>query len=96
MAPAKLVGKLWNLFDSTAHKVVGGPPPLAPPSSHGTEQHGQNTAPRVFNSQSTMAVSSLVPSASMEPISEWTADGNRTMPNRSISEPDFGRRPRQV
>uniref|UniRef100_A0A175YMH6 Protein transport protein sec16 n=1 Tax=Daucus carota subsp. sativus TaxID=79200 RepID=A0A175YMH6_DAUCS len=52
--------------------------------------------PRVSASQSTMAMSSLIPSASMEPISEWTADGNRrTMHNRSASEPDFSRTPRQ-
>jgi hypothetical protein len=54
-------------------------------------------APRVSSSQSTMAMSSLVPSASMEPISEWTADNNRmAKPNRSVSEPDIGRTPRQV
>ncbi|WVZ12619.1 hypothetical protein V8G54_017149 [Vigna mungo] len=100
MAPAKLVGKLLNFFDSTAHRVVGGLPPPAPTSSqgtfHGSEQHYQQIAPRVSSSQSTMAVSSLVPSASMEPISEWTADNNRmTKPNRSVSEPDIGRIPRQ-
>ncbi|XP_054809018.1 protein transport protein SEC16B homolog [Prosopis cineraria] len=99
LAPSKLVDKLLNFFDSTAHKVVGGPPPIAPSSSHGSvhgSEHHQHIAPRVFNSQSTMAMSSLVPSSSIEPISEWTADGNRmTKPNRSVSEPDFGRRPGQ-
>lgn len=45
--------------------------------------------PRVSSSQSTMAMSSLIPSASMEPISDF---GNRKpMHNRSVSEPDFGR-----
>ncbi|KAI4315255.1 hypothetical protein L6164_028085 [Bauhinia variegata] len=101
LAPGKLVGKLLNLIDSTAHRVVGGLPPPAPATSHGNiqgnEHHYQPMAPRVPNSQSTMAMSSLVPSASMEPISEWTADGNRmTAHNRSVSEPDFGRTPRQV
>ncbi|ESW29348.1 hypothetical protein PHAVU_002G063200 [Phaseolus vulgaris] len=100
MAPGKLVGKLLNFFDSTAHRVVGGLPPPAPSSSqgtfHGSEQHYQHMAPRVSSSQSTMAVSSLVPSASMEPISDWTADNNRMpKPNRSVSEPDIGRIPRQ-
>ncbi|XP_020217558.1 protein transport protein SEC16B homolog [Cajanus cajan] len=100
LAPAKLVGKLLNFFDSTAHRVVGGLPPPAPSSSqgtvHGSEQHYQHMAPRVSSSQSTMAMSSLVPSASMEPISEWTADNNRMpKPNRSVSEPDIGRTPRQ-
>ncbi|MCD7446910.1 hypothetical protein HAX54_018881 [Datura stramonium] len=48
--------------------------------------------PRVSASQSTMAMSSLMPSAS----SEWAADSNRMMMhNRSVSEPDFGRTPRQ-
>ncbi|XP_027334766.1 protein transport protein SEC16B homolog [Abrus precatorius] len=100
LAPAKLVGKLLNFFDSTAHRVVGGLPPPAPSSSqgvlHGNGQHYQPTTNRVSNSQSTMAMSSLVPSASMEPISDWTADSNRTTkPNRSVSEPDFSRSPRQ-
>ncbi|KAL1333527.1 hypothetical protein HN51_062357 [Arachis hypogaea] len=102
LAPAKLVGKLLNFFDSTAHKVVGGLPPPAPSSSqgavHGNEQHHHSVAhtQRVASSQSTMAMSSLVPSVSMEPITEWTTDNNKmTMPNRSVSEPDFGRSPRQ-
>jgi len=93
---------LLNFFDSTAHRVVGGLPPPAPTLSqgtvHGSEQHYQHMAPRVSTSQSTMAMSSLVPSASLEPISEWTADNNRmaAKPNRSVSEPDIGRSPRQV
>ncbi|KAK3008440.1 hypothetical protein RJ639_014438 [Escallonia herrerae] len=101
LAPAKLVGKLLNLFDSTAHRVVGSLPPPVPSQSMGTVQvneiHYQPMAPRVSTSQSTMAMSSLMPSASMEPINERSTDGNRmTMYNRSVSEPDFGRSPRQV
>ncbi|XP_040985774.1 protein transport protein SEC16B homolog [Juglans microcarpa x Juglans regia] len=101
LAPTKLVGKLLNFFDSTAHRVVGGLPPPAPSVSQGSvpgnEHYPQPSGPRVSTSQSTMAISSLMPSASMEPISDWTADGNRmTMVNRSVSEPDFGRTPRQV
>ncbi|KAF2299063.1 hypothetical protein GH714_030487 [Hevea brasiliensis] len=97
LAPAKLVGKLLNFFDTTAHRVVGGLPPPVPTTSQGNEHHHQPMVPRVSASQSTMAMSSLMPSASMEPISEWAADGNRmTMHNRSVSEPDIGRTPRQV
>ncbi|PHT39511.1 hypothetical protein CQW23_18365 [Capsicum baccatum] len=99
LAPAKLVGKLLNLFDSTAHRVVGGLPPSVPTSgnSQGNEQHNQFVPPRVSSSQSTMAMSSLIPSASMEPINEWAADSSRmTIHNRSVSEPDIGRTPRQV
>ncbi|PHT95984.1 hypothetical protein T459_03866 [Capsicum annuum] len=95
LAPAKLVGKLLNLFDSTAHRVVGGLPPQMPTS--GSSQGNEFAAPRVSSSQSTMAMSSLIPSGSMEPISEWAADSNRmTMHTRSVSEPDIGRTPRQV
>ncbi|XP_055819680.1 protein transport protein SEC16B homolog [Solanum dulcamara] len=98
LAPAKLVGKLLNLFDSTAHRVVGGLPPMPTSgNSLGNEYHQQFAAPRVSSSQSTMAMSSLIPSASMEPISEWAADSGRmTVHNRSVSEPDIGRTPRQV
>ncbi|XP_055819679.1 protein transport protein SEC16B homolog [Solanum dulcamara] len=95
LAPAKLVGKLLNLFDSTAHRVVGGLPPMPTSgNSLGNEYHQQFVSPRVSSSQSTMAMSSLIPS---EPISEWAADSSRmTMHNRSVSEPDIGRTPRQV
>ncbi|KAI3687229.1 hypothetical protein L1987_80923 [Smallanthus sonchifolius] len=98
-ASGKIVGKLFNLFDSTAHRVVGGLPPPVPSTSGGNVQNDHHQqpqkGPRVLTSQSTMAMSSLVPSASMEPINQ--ADGNnRNMThNRSASEPDFGRSPRQ-
>ena len=99
LAPGKIVGKLLNFFDSTAHRVVGGLPPPAPSASQGSvpDSHHQLVAPRVSGSQSTMTMSSLISSASTEPISEWAADGNKmTMHNRSVSEPDFGRSPIQV
>ncbi|PWA66364.1 ancestral coatomer element 1, Sec16/Sec31 [Artemisia annua] len=101
LAPGKLVGKLRNLIDSTAHRVVGGLPPPVPSTSSSSAQNEHNhqpTGPRVSSSQSTMAMSSLVPSASMEPISQKATEGNnrRIMHNRSVSEPDFSRSPRQV
>ncbi|KAH0729822.1 hypothetical protein KY285_000823 [Solanum tuberosum] len=80
----------------TAHRVAGGLPPPMPTSgsSQGNEHHHQFVLPRVSSSQSTMAMSSLIPS---EPSSEWAADSSRmTMHNRSVSEPDIGRTPRQV
>ncbi|KAM0007476.1 putative COPII coat assembly protein, Sec16 [Helianthus debilis subsp. tardiflorus] len=100
LAPGKLVGKLLNLFDSTTHHVFGGLPPPVPSTSGSSTQSDLNHQPnghRVLSSQSTMAMSSLVPSASMEPITQQSAEGNnrRIMHNRSVSEPDFGRSPRQ-
>lgn len=98
LAPKEFIGKLLNLFDSTAHRVVGGLPPPIPTvggAVHGHENHYQSTGPRVSSSQSTMAMSSLVPQ-SMEPINEWAADNKKTMHTRSVSEPDFGRSPMQV
>ena len=101
LAPAKLVGKFLNLVDSTAHRLVGGLPPPVPSASQSgaqaNEHYYQPTGARVSTSQSTMAVSSLMPSIAMEPIGERAADGSRiTMHNRSVSEPDMGRSPRQV
>ncbi|XVE77407.1 hypothetical protein DITRI_Ditri13aG0060100 [Diplodiscus trichospermus] len=94
LAPAKSVGKLLNFFDSTAHRVVGGLPPSAPSASNGNSQVNdhfhQQTRSKVSAKQSTMAMSSLMSSASME------SDGKMTMHNRSVSEPNFGRTPRQV
>ncbi|KAG5630700.1 hypothetical protein H5410_002417 [Solanum commersonii] len=89
-------GYIAPVFDSTAHRVAGGLPPPMPTSgsSQGNEHHHQFVLPRVSSSQSTMAMSSLIPS---EPSSEWAADSSRmTMHNRSVSEPDIGRTPRQV
>ncbi|KAL1548995.1 protein transport protein SEC16B isoform X2 [Salvia divinorum] len=97
LAPKEFIGKLLNLFDSTAHRVVGGlPPPIPTPGGavHGNENHYQSIGPRVSSSQSTMAMSSLV-SQSMEPINEWAADNKKTMHTRSVSEPDFKRSPMQ-
>ncbi|XP_057786972.1 protein transport protein SEC16B homolog [Salvia miltiorrhiza] len=97
LAPKEFIGKLLNLFDSTAHRVVGGLPPPIPTAGgavHGNESHYQSTGPRVSSSQSTMAMSSLVPQ-SMEPINEWAADNKKIMHTRSVSEPDFGRSPMQ-
>lgn len=92
LAPKKLVDKLLNLFDSTAHHVV---PSIPPPVPTAGDEHRQPLGPRVSTSQSTMAMSSLVPS--LEPTADSTANSNRmTMHTRSVSEPDIGKSPRQV
>ncbi|OVA04802.1 Sec16 [Macleaya cordata] len=101
LAPAKLVGKLLPLIDRSIHRMIGTQPPpstsVFQSTVQGNEYDKLPAGPRVANSQSTMAMSSLMPSESMEPISGWTAGSNRMgMHNRSISEPDFGRSSRQV
>ncbi|XP_040991416.1 protein transport protein SEC16B homolog isoform X1 [Juglans microcarpa x Juglans regia] len=97
LAPTKL-GKLLTFFDSTAHRVVGGLPPPVPSTSHSSSQQNelahQPGGLEVSSSQATMAMSTLMPSVSMEPINEQT--GESKTPNRSISEPDFGRSPKKV
>ncbi|KAL9246834.1 hypothetical protein vseg_020325 [Gypsophila vaccaria] len=95
LAPGKIVGKLLNLFDSTAHRVVGGLPPPAPSTAVSNGNHYQTPVSKVRSSQSTMGMSSLMPSASMDPISQWAGDQSKmTLHNRSVSEPDIGRTPR--
>ena len=99
LAPANLVGKLFTTFDRSIHRMIGAPPAPLPPLPQGSvnDKETYYVAPRVANSQSTMAMSSLVPSASVETMSEWKGDdGKQTRHNRSISEPDFGRSPKQV
>ncbi|KAF8379232.1 hypothetical protein HHK36_028664 [Tetracentron sinense] len=101
LAPTKLVGKLLTFIDSSTHRLIGTHPPPVPSTSqnsvHSNEHNHHPMGLRVASSQSTMAMSSLIPSSSMEPINEWMADSNRmTLANRSISEPNFGRMPRQV
>ncbi|GFS42250.1 RGPR-like protein [Actinidia rufa] len=100
LAPAKLVGKFLNLVDNTAYRLVGGLPPPVPSASQSgaqaNEHYYQPTGARVSTSQSTMTVSSLMPSTAMEPTGERAADGSRiAMSNRSVSEPDIGKSPRQ-
>ncbi|XP_051129413.1 protein transport protein SEC16B homolog [Andrographis paniculata] len=98
LAPKKLVRGLLNLFDSTAHRVVGSmPPPVPTPdiNAQSFENH-QLLGNRVSSSQSTLAMSTLVPSQSLEPISNPSVDPDgKLMRTRSVSEPDFGRSPRQ-
>ncbi|KAL0693265.1 hypothetical protein Bca4012_060445 [Brassica carinata] len=101
VAPAKLVGKLLNFFDSTAHRVVGGMPPSAPHSTAGNLQpneyhHQQQEGTKLPYSQSATTMQSLMSRASMEPIRELGGN-SRTMAghSRSVSEPDFGRTPIQ-
>ncbi|XP_076881388.1 protein transport protein SEC16B homolog [Bidens hawaiensis] len=94
LAPGKIVGKLLKLFDSTAHRVVGVTPPPVTSMSGSTMQNNHQQQPqkglRFFTSQSTMAMSSLVTSPSMEQINQ--VDGSRRMMHsRSASEPDFSR-----
>lgn len=93
------MGKLFTSIDRSIHRMIGAPPAPLPPtpqmSLNGKELNA--VVPKVASSQSTMAMSSLLPSASVETMSEWEGDSSRKiMHNRSISEPDFGRSPKQV
>lgn len=97
LAPAKLVGKFFTSIDRSIHRMMGTPSALPPmPQSSANGKESQFVAPKVVNSQSTMAMSSLIPSASVEGMSEWKSDtGRKSLHSRSASEPDFGRTPKQ-
>lgn len=95
LAPGKLVNKLFTSIDRSIHRIIGSPPaglPPIPPSSSTDSKGNFSMGPRGSGSQSTMAMSSLVPSASVDAMSDLASEGSRkSMHNRSISEPDFGR-----
>lgn len=80
--------------------MVGSPSPVPSTYQSGAvssyhENHSK--AIEAATSQSTMVMSSLKPSVSPEPTSEFTGDNNiMTTPNRSISQPDFSQSPKQV
>ncbi|ERN07168.1 hypothetical protein AMTR_s00019p00148170 [Amborella trichopoda] len=94
LAPAKLVGKLFTTIDRSIHRMIGAPPPPLPPlpgNALSSEPDNHLGISNVVNNSSRMSSGSLMPSASMDPISEWTGDNNKfTVQSRSISEPDFG------
>ncbi|URD98069.1 hypothetical protein MUK42_29709 [Musa troglodytarum] len=85
--PAKLVGKLFTSIDRSIHRMIG-TTPMPQSGTNGKEYN--SVAPKVANSQSTMAMSSLIPSGSQENLNDW-AINSRTMHSRSASEPDFGK-----
>ncbi|KAF0895400.1 hypothetical protein E2562_012418 [Oryza meyeriana var. granulata] len=101
LAPAKLVGKIFTSLDKSISRMMGTPAPL-PPLPQGTvsdrESYTAPAATKFANSQSVMTMSSLMPSASVQSMSEIAdngVNGRKIAHNRSVSEPDFGRTPKQ-
>ncbi|KAL0927593.1 hypothetical protein M5K25_001778 [Dendrobium thyrsiflorum] len=92
LAPTKLVGKLFNSIDRSIHRMIG-VPPLPPMLQNSSDSREINSlVQKVSSSQSAMAITSLVPSPSVEAISDWTGDDSKKVAhNRCISEPNFGR-----
>jgi hypothetical protein len=83
---------------------MGTPSAPLPPLPHGSfsdkESHSIPAAAKFVNSQSVMVMPSLIPSASMQSMTEIAEDsggtGRKIAHNRSVSEPDFGRSSKQV
>ena len=82
---------------------MGTPSAPLPPLPHGSvsrESHSMPAAAKFVNSQSVMAMSSLMQSASMQSMTEIAENsggtGRTIAHNRSVSEPDFGRTSKQV
>jgi hypothetical protein len=77
------------------------PLPPVPQSSVGDREiYSEPAAAKFVNSQSVMTMSSLVASPSVHSISEMAENsggaGRKIAHNRSVSEPDFGKAPKQV
>uniref|UniRef100_A0ACD5Z8Q2 Uncharacterized protein n=1 Tax=Avena sativa TaxID=4498 RepID=A0ACD5Z8Q2_AVESA len=103
LAPAKLVGKLFTSLDKSISRMMGTPSPTLPPVPQSTvgdrEIYSAPAAAKFVNSQSVMTMSSLVASPSVHSISEMAENsggaGRKIAHNRSVSEPDFGKTPKQ-
>ncbi|OEL28378.1 Protein transport protein SEC16B-like protein [Dichanthelium oligosanthes] len=103
LAPAKLVGKIFTSLDKSISRMMGTPSAPLPPLPHGSvsdrETHSAPAAAKFVNSQSVMAMSSLMPSASMQSMTEIadnSGGASRLVAHsRSVSEPDFGRTSKQ-
>ncbi|KAF8676706.1 hypothetical protein HU200_046820 [Digitaria exilis] len=99
LAPGKLVGKIFTSLDKSLSRMMGTPSAPLPPLPHGSESHSAPGAAKFVNSQSLMAMSSLMPSASMQSMTEIADNsggaGRKIAHNRSVSEPDFGRTSKQ-
>ncbi|KAJ1277451.1 hypothetical protein BS78_04G005000 [Paspalum vaginatum] len=103
LAPAKLVGKIFTSLDKSISRMMGTPSAPLPPLPHGSvsdrESHSVPAAAKFVNSQSVMAMSSLMPSASMQSMTEMAENsggtGRTIAHNRSVSEPDFGKTSKQ-
>uniref|UniRef100_A0A0D9VB48 Protein transport protein sec16 n=1 Tax=Leersia perrieri TaxID=77586 RepID=A0A0D9VB48_9ORYZ len=102
LAPAKLVGKIFTSLDKSISRMMGTPSAPLPPLPQGTasdrESYTAPAATKFANSQSEMTMSSLMPSTSVQSMSEMAdngVNGRKMAHNRSVSEPDFGRTPKQ-
>lgn len=93
MAPAKLVGKFFTSIDKSINRMIGSAP--LPPTREKEQQHNEHNnfsmTPKVTGSQSTMAMSTLMPSASEETVTDKS-----NFYTRSVSVPNFGSGPKQV
>ncbi|CAM0948148.1 unnamed protein product [Alopecurus aequalis] len=102
-APAKLVGKLFTTLDKSISRMMGTPSAPLPPVPQGSvgdrEIYSAPAAAKFVDRQSVMTMSSLVASPSVHSISEMSENsggaGRTIAHNRSVSEPDFGKTPKQ-
>ncbi|KAG8094146.1 hypothetical protein GUJ93_ZPchr0012g21425 [Zizania palustris] len=105
LAPTKLVGKFFTSIDKSLSRMMGTQPssssplpPLPEGSSNNRDFYPGPAATKVVNSQPAMVMSSLMSSASEQSMSEMAGNsgpGWKVTHNRSVSEPDFGRNPKQ-
>lgn len=82
--------------------MIGSPPlpslPAMPENKvqQHNDYHNFSMVPKVTASQSTMAMPTMIPSASVETNTDWNGGKKSNFNNGSVSESDFGRSPKQV
>lgn len=100
LAPSKLMGKFLTTIDRSIHRIIGAPPPPMPSDSQSglqsSDSDSYSNALKVANASHPPNATPIMPSVSMEPLSEWAANSGKTvMQTRSVSEPDFSRSPKE-
>lgn len=100
LAPSKLMGRFLTTIDRSIHRIIGAPPPPMPSDSQSglqiSDSESYSSASKVANASHPPNATPLMPSVSMEPLSEWAANNGKTvMQTRSVSEPDFSRSPKE-
>eukprot|EP00252_Welwitschia_mirabilis_P009474 TRINITY_DN2207_c0_g5_i2.p1 TRINITY_DN2207_c0_g5~~TRINITY_DN2207_c0_g5_i2.p1 ORF type:complete len:1751 (+),score=359.98 TRINITY_DN2207_c0_g5_i2:169-5421(+) len=89
LAPGKLMGRFISSIDKSLGRIIGGPPPPATSDVHSHVPHLSVNKLSSGNTFQNPISTSLMPSMSMEPLSEQADYKRASLQTRSISAPEI-------